>query len=188
MPDAGLPTIDLRHAPGRRSAWGRPAWVVYLWSAAELLFVSNAWQPSSRLRSRVLRAFGATIGPDVILRPRLRVKCPWKLRVGERSWLGEDVWLHNQDHLVIGADVVVSQGSFVTTGSHAFRDDMALVTRPVVIEDGAWVTARCVVLSGSRIGRAALVLPNTVVRGDVPAGTVFGTPAGEVLGTRFSPA
>jgi len=105
--------------------------------------------------------------------------------IGDRSWLGEDVWLHNQDLLTIGSDAVISQGTFVTTGSHAHRRDMALVTRPIVIEDGAWITARCVVLGGSRIGVSALVTPGTVVNGEVPDGMVFGQQTGSVLGPRF---
>jgi putative colanic acid biosynthesis acetyltransferase WcaF len=179
-------TIDLSVAPGEKAAWDRPAFVVYLWSAFELLFVTNPWQISSRLRAAVLRAFGAKIGHGVLLRPRLRVKFPWKLTIGDRSWIGEDVWLHNQAQLDIGADVVVSQATFITTGTHAFRDDMALQTRPIVIEDGVWLTARCVVLAGSRIGKNALVTPNTVVRGDVPNDVMFGSPEGRVLGPRIA--
>ena len=178
--------IDLSAAPGQREAWDRPVLVVYLWSVCELLFVTNSWQVSSRLRARVLRAFGARIGADVLLRPRLRVKFPWKLTIGDRAWIGEGVWIHNQDRVEIGADVVVSQDTFITTGTHAFRDDMALRTRPVVIEDGVWLTARCMVLAGSHVGRNALVTPNTVVRGDVPPGVMFGSPEGHVLGPRFT--
>jgi putative colanic acid biosynthesis acetyltransferase WcaF len=151
----------------------------------ELIFVTNPFQISSRLRTRVLRLFGAKIGEDVILRPRLRVKFPWKLSVGARSWIGEGVWIHNQARIEIGSDVVVSQESFLTTGTHAFRTDMALETLPITVEDGVWITSRCMVLAGSRIGRSALILPNTVVRGDVPAGTLFGTPSGQVVGQRF---
>lgn len=80
---------------------------------------------------------------------------------------------------------MLSQGTFVTTGSHAYRRDMALITRPVVIEDGAWVTARCVVLGGSRIGISALVTPGTVVSGDVPDAMVYGQQIGAVLRPRF---
>jgi putative colanic acid biosynthesis acetyltransferase WcaF len=119
----------------------------------------------------------------LVLRPRLRL--PWKLAIGDRSWIGEDVWLHNQDQLIIGADAVVSQGTFVTTGSHAHRQDMTLITKPVVIEDGAWVTAPCVVLGGSRIGVSARVTPGTVISGDVPDGMVFGQADGTVLRLRF---
>jgi putative colanic acid biosynthesis acetyltransferase WcaF len=151
----------------------------------EVLLVTNPLQISSRVRRAALVAFGAQIGRDVLLRPRLRVRFPWKLVIGDRSWIGEDVWLHNQDLLTIGSDAVISQGTFVTTGSHAVRRDMALLTKPVVIEDGAWVTARCIVLGGSRIGVSAVVTPGTVVDGDVPDGVVFGSAGGAVLGARF---
>jgi putative colanic acid biosynthesis acetyltransferase WcaF len=176
--------IELSAAPGERAAWDRAVPVVYLWSVCELLFVTNPWQVSSGLRASVLRAFGAKIGKGVLLRPRLRVRFPWKLRVGDRSWIGEDVWIHNQAQVDIGSDVMVSQDTFITTGTHAFRSDMALQTSPVVIEDGVWLTARCVVLAGSRIGRNALVTPNTVVRGQVPPGVMFGSGEGRVLGQR----
>ena len=180
--------IDLSLAPGAGESWGAPAWKVYAWGAVELLLVSNPWQISSRLRRAALEAFGATIGEGVLLRPRLRVRFPWKLTIGDRSWIGDDVWLHNQDQLTIGSDAVISQGTFVTTGSHAHRRDMALLTKPVVIEDGAWITARCIVLGGSRIGISALVTPGTVVSGEVPDGVVFGQPPGSVLAPRFPAA
>ena len=178
--------IDLSQAPGSRESWGRPRSVVYLWSACELVFVTNPWQISSGLRVAVLRAFGAEIADGVIFRPRTRVKAPWKLHIGPRSWIGEGVWFHNQDHIWIGGDVVISQESFLTTGSHRVRTDMGLVTSPIRIDDGAWVTSRCMVLGGSRIGRSAVIQPMTVVKGTVPAGQVFGSnsaPTG--LGERF---
>lgn len=178
--------IDLSAAPGAGESWDAPAWKVYAWAAVELLFVSNPWQISSRLRRAALVVFGAQVGSGVVLRPRLRVRFPWKLRIGDRSWIGEDVWLHNQDQLSIGSDVVISQGTFVTTGSHAHRRDMALITRPVLINDGAWVTSRCIILGGSRVGVSALVTPGTVVSGDIPDGMVFGQQSGVVLRPRFS--
>jgi putative colanic acid biosynthesis acetyltransferase WcaF len=177
--DGIVPVIDLSKAPGERQAWDRASLVVYLWAMFELLFVTNPWQISSRLRVRVLRMFGAEIGSGVIFRPRTRVRFPWKLHVGDRSWIGEGVWFHNQDHIYVGHDVVVSQETLLTTGSHAHRRDMALITRPIHIEPGVWITARCIVLGGTQVGRSALVTPATVVRGVVPANTVWnGTPVG----------
>jgi putative colanic acid biosynthesis acetyltransferase WcaF len=177
--------IDLSAAPGSGESWAAPRWKVYLWGVVELLIVTNPWQISSRLRRAALVAFGARIGAGVVLRPRLRVRLPWKLEIGDRSWVGEDVWFHNQDQLTIGRDAVISQGTFITTGSHALRRDMALVTRSVEVADGAWLTARCIVLGGSRIGVSAVVTPGTVVSGDVPDGMIFGQAAGEVLRPRF---
>ncbi|MDZ8170736.1 acetyltransferase [Microbacterium xanthum] len=168
-----IPVIDLSKAPGERAAWDRPLWIIYLWAICEMLFVTNPWQISSTLRVRVLRAFGAEIGSGVVFRPRTRVKFPWKLHIGDRSWIGEGVWFHNQDAIRLAHDVVVSQETFLTTGSHDHRRDMALLTAPVSVEAGVWVTARCVILGGTNIGRQALVAPGSIVRGDVPAGGLW---------------
>ncbi|KQR05995.1 acetyltransferase [Arthrobacter sp. Leaf145] len=183
----GARVIDLSLAPGERQAWGRPSWMVYLWGAVEIIFVTNPWQISSSLRIKVLRLFGAEIGEGVIFRPRTRVRFPWKLHIGSRTWIGEGVWFHNQDHVHVGSDVVISQESFLTTGSHAVRLDMGLLTKPIHIEDGAWVTARCIILGGASIGKSAVLTPGTVVKAgeNIPEGAVFGPPPGKVLGTRY---
>ena len=68
--DGLVPVIDLSKAPGERQAWDRAPLVVYLWAVFELLFVTNPFQISSRLRVLVLRMFGAEIGSRVIFRPR----------------------------------------------------------------------------------------------------------------------
>lgn len=179
--------IDLSKAPGERAAWGRPKLIVYLWALAELIFVSSAWQVSSRLRIAVLRLFGARIGRGVIFRPRTRVKFPWNLRVGDRAWIGEGAWIHNQDLVTVGHDAVLSQEAFITTGSHAHRRDMALVTKPVVVEPGAWVTTRSIVLGGTIVGRSSVLSPNSVAGPNQilqPGDIYSGNPAQKV-GERF---
>ena len=186
--DDGIPVVPLKDAPGEKAAWDRPWWVLYVWPLVEFLFVTNSLQPSSRLRIAALRRFGAKIDEGVVFRPRTRVKFPWKLTVGADSWIGEGVWIHNQTDVVIGSDVVLSQETFVTTGSHAHRRDMALIMSPVHIHDGAWVTSRCIVTGGVTIGRSALVRPASVVTSDVGPNTVVGTPSAVEYGPRFRSA
>jgi putative colanic acid biosynthesis acetyltransferase WcaF len=169
-----IPVISLADAPGARDAWDRSRAVIYLWAICELLFVTNAWQISTRLRVRILRMFGAEIGAGVIMRPRVRVRFPWKLHIGNDCWIGEGVWFHNQDHIYIGHDCVISQETLLTTGSHAHRRDMALITRPITIRSGAWITSRCTVLGGATIGQSALVQPMSLISGTVPAGEIWG--------------
>ncbi|PLC13205.1 acetyltransferase [Kocuria flava] len=182
-----MPVVNLSAAPGAKLAWDRPRPLVFAWGLAELLLVVNPLQVSSRLRAATLRAFGAQIGAGVVIRPRTRVKFPWKLEIGDRSWIGEGVWFHNQDRVIVGADAVISQETFVTTGSHAHRRDMALLTRPIVIEDGAWITARCIVLGGTHVGRSAVVSPGSVISGAIPVNCVWQGGAGEgrAVGPRF---
>ncbi|MGP5219301.1 acetyltransferase [Arthrobacter rhombi] len=181
-----VPTINLAHAPGEREAWRRGPLVVYLWALVELIFVSNPFQISSRLRVSALRLFGARIGADVIFRPRTRVKFPWNLDIGDRSWIGEGVWIHNQDRVKIGSDVVISQEAFLTTGSHAHRRDMALITSPMEIEDGVWITSRAMITGGVSVGKSALVKPMTVVAHNIDANAIVAGPDATACGIRFS--
>ena len=180
-----VPVIDLSKAPGERAAWDAPVWKVYLWAVCELLFVTNPWQISSGLRVRVLRAFGAEIGHGVIFRPRTRVKFPWKLHVGDRSWIGEGVWFHNQDHIYVANDVAISQETFLTTGTHDHRRDMGLLTKPIAIASGSWITSRCIVLGGTEFGANALARPYTVIFGRVPANSIVKGVDCETVGVRL---
>lgn len=183
--ERGVPVIDLSKAPGAGEAWNRGIATMALWMVVEALLVTNPLQVSSGIRIRALRAFGATIGSGAIIRPRVRVKFPWKLAIGGRSWIGEGVWFHNQDRITIGADVVISQETFLTTGSHRARVDMGLITKPIVVEDGAWITSRCVVLGGTHVGRSALARPTTVLKGEIAANAVVSGPDCTVIGERF---
>jgi putative colanic acid biosynthesis acetyltransferase WcaF len=168
------PPIDLSKAGNGSFTPGRSKLYIGVWLLVEWLFVTNPLQISSRLRIAALRAFGATIGPGVIMRQRIRVKFPWRLTIGDRSWIGEGVWIHNQGELVIGHDTVVSQESFLTTGSHDIRATMDLVIKPVRIGDGVWITSRCMVLSGVEIGDNAVVLPGAVVDRSLEPGGIYG--------------
>jgi putative colanic acid biosynthesis acetyltransferase WcaF len=165
--------ISLRKAPGEGTKWGRPRIVVYAWVLVEWLVLTNSLQPSSRARRTALRLFGASVGEGVIFRPRTRVKYPWNLEIGDDCWIGEGVWIHNQDKVTIGHDVAISQETFITTGSHDYKRDMALVTRPITIKDGVWIASRCTVLGGSTIEKSALISTGVVVSGLVPSSRVW---------------
>ena len=171
-------TIDLSKAGNGDFETGRPKWFIGVWLLVEWLLVTNPLQISSRLRVAALRAFGARIGEGVIMRQRVRVKFPWRLAIGDRCWIGEGVWIHNQGQVTIGADTVVSQESYITTGSHDARRTMDLVVKPVVIGNGVWITSRCIVQQGVTIGDNAIVLPGGVVASSLdPMGVYGGVPA-----------
>lgn len=183
--DGAVPVIDLARAPSALPDLARSRTANYLWQLASLVFVGNRLQISSRLRVAVLRRFGAKIGKGVVFRPRTRVKSPWHLEIGDNCWIGDGVWIDNQDHVSVGHDVVLSQDTYLTTGAHAFRRDMALISRPIVIEPGVWISSRCVVLGGAQVGRSAVVSPLTVIKGRIPANAIVAMPEATVVGHRF---
>ncbi len=148
---------------------GRPVWVEGLWVICSGLFFST-WLPGSRWRCALLRAFGARVGRDVVIKPRARVKFPWRLTVGDYAWIGEDVWIDNLDQVSIGAHCCISQGAYFCTGNHRWdKESFDLVTEKIVVEDHCWIAAKAIVMRGAVIREGAVVLAGMVVSGEVPA-------------------
>lgn len=159
---------------------GRPVWVQLAWLTVSDLILTKWWCPNA-LRLAVLRSFGATIGPGVLIRHRVRIHWPWKLTVGAHSWIGEDAWILNLEPVTLGANVCVSQAVLLCTGSHdrhspTFEFDNA----PITVGDGAWIAARATVLRGVEIGAGAVVGATALVTSNVPADTTVLAPRAEV--------
>ena len=149
---------------------GRSALWQAAWFATQHLVFSSWWLPA-RFRPPVLRAFGARIGRGVLIRNGVRVQWPWKLRIGDHSWIGEGAWLLNLELISIGSNVCISQEAFLCTGSHRhYNPTFEFDNRPVIVRDSAWVAARALVLRGVTIGEGALIAAQAVVTKDVPAG------------------
>ncbi|BAN23913.1 DapH/DapD/GlmU-related protein [Caballeronia insecticola] len=166
--------IDLSQAgPGNYEA-KRGFFIELVWFFIEACFINNKLIPVSFVRVALLRAFGARIGANCRMPHPVRVKAPWNLEVGDNCWFGVDAWIYNQTNIRIGNNVCISQGVFLTTGSHDVAGNMDLQVAPIVIEDGVWITSKCVVQMGVTIGRSAVVTPLSVVHRSLDAEGVYG--------------
>lgn len=169
---------SLKDFGGSDYAKGRPPIVQALWIAISGLIVMRWWCPGT-LRLTILRMFGAEIGDNVLIRHRVRIHWPWKLRVGDSSWIGEGAWILNLEPVEIGQDVCISQDAFICTGSHHFDSPtFEFDNGSISIEDGVWIAAKSTVLRGVRIGANSLIGAASVVARDVPADS-------RVLGSRL---
>lgn len=148
--------------------------VEFLWFIVEAMVVNNRLMPLSSIRAGLLRLFGARIGRRCRFLHAIRVKSPWNLEVGDDTWIGEDVWIYNQALVRIGSNVCISQGAFLTAGSHEYDKGMDLSVDPIHIEDGVWITSMCVIQKGVTVGRSALITPLSVVHRSVEQEGVYG--------------
>jgi putative colanic acid biosynthesis acetyltransferase WcaF len=171
--------VDLALTTNRDYLPGRPFIVRALWVILEAVVLINPVVTSYRLKRGLLRLFGAQVGADVIIKPGVHIKYPWRLRVGDNCWLGERCWIDNMEDVTIGDNVVVSQGAYVCTGNHDWSDPgMALSPEPVVIEDGAWIGAFARVAPGSHVApETVLVLGAVLLTDTEPRGIYRGNPA-----------
>jgi len=161
---------------------GRSAPFRALWFTVSALFFLTWFPWPSRLKAALLRGFGARVGEGVVLKPRINVKFPWNLTIGEHSWIGEDVWLDTLAPVRIGANACLSQGAMVETGNHDWsRPTFDLVVKEVAIEDGAWMAVRSLLLPGSRLASHAVLSAGSVLSGNTEPYTIYaGVPARRV--------
>ena len=181
-----VPVIPLAQAGRGNFVSRRGKLVQGLWFLAEPLLLNNRLIPLSGVRVALLRAFGARIGRGCRCPHPIRVKFPWNLSVGDDCWIGDGAWLYNQDELHIGSNVCISQGAFITTGSHDTQHTMDLQVDPIHIEDGAWICSYAVVQKGVTIGRSSIVTPLSVVTRSLPAGGVYGGNPARFIRMRFT--
>ncbi|MFM0222263.1 DapH/DapD/GlmU-related protein [Paraburkholderia dipogonis] len=166
--------IDLSQAGKGNYQAKRGALTELIWFVLEACVINNKLLPFSGVRVALLRLFGAKIGTGCRFVHPVRVKAPWNLEVGDNCWFGVDVWIYNQTLIRIGSNVCISQGTFLTAGSHDMSTTMDLHVAPILIEDGVWITSKCVVQMGVTIGRSAVVTPLSVVHRSLEAEGVYG--------------
>lgn len=118
------------------------------------------WLPKamSPLRIAALRAMGAKIGPHCLILPGVRVLMPWNLQLEDHVAIGEGVNIYNFAPVRIGRMTVISQFTYLCTGSHDYRkSDMPLTFDRITIGQQVWVAASVFVAPGVSIADGVVV-------------------------------
>ncbi len=157
---------------------GRSIFVESIWIIIQKLFVSS-WIPGSYHRCFLLRLFGANIGHKVNIKPGVKIKFPWKLSIGEFSWIGENVWIDNLSPVNIGKNCCISQGAYLCTGSHDWsHPHFNLITKSIIIENGAWIAAKSIIAPGVFVGEGAILTLGSIATKDMEKWMIYcGNPA-----------
>ena len=167
------PFVDLRKYDQSWFDRGRAGWYILLWWFVQAIAFPLTPHPFNNLRCALLRLFGASIGKGVLIRPTARFTYPWKVTIGDYSWIGDDVVLYSLDHIHFGEHCVISQKSYLCTGTHDPQDPaFGLITASVIINNGVWIAADCFIGPGVEIGANALIGARSSVFKNMPAGFV----------------
>lgn len=170
--------IDLRRYDQSWFDRGRSTWYILLWWLVQAVVFPLTPHSAHLIRVTLLRWFGAQIGRGVKIRSTARFTYPWKVTIGDHSWIGDDVVLYSLDQITIGQHCVISQKTYLCTGSHAIDDPaFGLVTVPIQIGNGVWVATDCFVAPGVQIGANAVIGARSTVLRSMPAQQVcWGSP------------
>lgn len=113
-----------------------------------------------------------------------------KISLGARVVIRPGTMLHadpapNGAGIVIGDNVMLGSGVHIYVGNHRFDDPHTPIidqgytpSAPVVLRNGCWVGANCIILPGVEIGENAVVGAGSVVTKSIPPRVVAaGNPA-----------
>lgn len=158
---------------------GRSGIFVQCWWLTQTILFKTSPQCMYAWRRFLLRCFGANIGKKVKIRPSVHVQFPWKVSIGDYSWIGDNVVLYSLGEITIGKNVVVSQKSYLCAGSHNYADkNFSIFSLPIIIEDSCWLATDVFVSPGITIRNGTVVGARSSVFHSLPAGKIcFGTPA-----------
>ncbi len=130
-------------------------------------------------RRFLLRLFGASIGKGVLIRSSVKVTYPWKITIGEHSWIGENCELYSLNKILIGNNVAIAHSVYFNTGLHDYtRETFDILSKPIIVEDECWITNDVYIAPGITIGKGVIVGARSSVFKDLDRGKIYvGSPA-----------
>jgi putative colanic acid biosynthesis acetyltransferase WcaF len=153
-----------------------------LWYFINHLVFTSGLFPISNLKVVLLRLFGAKIGKGVNIKPKVSIKYPWNLEVGNFAWIGEAVWIDNLVKVSIGANCCLSQGAMLLTGNHNYKKStFDLMVGEIILKDGVWIGAKAIVCPGISCQSYSILYVGSVATSDLESNGIYqGNPAKKV--------
>ena len=137
--------------------------------AASRCYVQNAWQFGDNVKIETNCAIFAR-EPELF----------GKLTIGNNSNIGDFTIIDLVDDVTIGNDVALGPNCTVYTHDHIYTDKNlpawkgGIISKPIIIEDGAWIGSGVTILPGVTIGKRAVIAAGSVVTKNVAAESIYG--------------
>jgi len=175
-------TVDLSKYDNSWYSPGRGVVIRTIWYLINALFFISPVCPVSSVKVKFLKMFGAQIGKGVVIKPRVSIKYPWNLSIGDYTWIGEGVWIDNLVKVSIGANCCLSQDALLICGNHNFKKaTFDLMVGEITLEDGVWIGARSILAGNTYCKSHSVLALQSVASGYLDAYTIYrGNPAEKV--------
>jgi len=155
---------------------------IILWYITNRLFLNTHVPYPLFLKLTILKLYGAKIGNNIILKPKVNIKYPWFLSIGNNVWIGEKVWIDNLAQVTIHSNVCISQGAMLLCGNHNYKKTtFDLMLGEIVIEEGVWIGAQSVVCPGVTCKSHSILTVGSIAAKDLDAYSIYqGNPAKKI--------
>ena len=142
-------------------------------------FILNSACPFNSIKIFFLKTFGATVGTNVVIKPRVNIKYPWNISIGDNAWIGERVWLDSLGKINIGANSCISQGAMLICGNHNYKkSSFDLIVGDIILEEGVWIGTGAIVCAGVICKSHSVLTAGSVATDNLEAYSIYqGNPA-----------
>ena len=138
--------VDLSKYNGNEYSPGGNIIKRLFWYFTNILFFKNSFNTLNFTKTFLLRFFGAKVGKGVVIKPSVNIKYPWRLKIGDFVWIGENVWIDNLADVEIENNCCISQGAMLLTGSHDYsKTAFDVIIGKIILKEGVWIGAKSVV-------------------------------------------
>lgn len=97
-----------------------------------------------------------------------------ELFIGDKCFFNKNVSITCKKKIIIGDRCQIANHVVIVDHDHAGSENWgSYIEDPVVIGNDVWIGAGAIILRGTTIGDKAVIGAGSIVKGDVPAGSVF---------------
>lgn len=144
------------------------------WYFVNAIFFNSAF-PVNSIKVGLLKLFGCKAGKNVIIKPHVNIKYPWKLTIGNHVWIGESVWIDNLAPVLLSDHVCLSQGALLLCGNHNYKKEgFDLIVKEIKLEEGVWIGAKAIVCPGVICASHAMLTVGSVASQNLDAYMIYG--------------
>jgi len=118
-----------------------------------------------------------TIGKFVFIRKNasIRIDHDGQLSIGDKTFINDNCSINCVGTIAIGSYTKIAPNVSINDHDHNYKggSDSHLIIGKIVIGDHVWIGSNCVILRDTVIGDGAVIAAGSVVKGEVPAHTLF---------------
>lgn len=120
------------------------------------------------LKRRLYRWAGVCIGKNVRICSSVHIIGSGELEIGDNTWIGHKTLIVASSKITIGNNVDIAPNVYIGTGTHEItpsKDRIASVeiSKNIIIGDGCWLCANCLILPGIKLGKKCVIAAGAVV-------------------------
>jgi putative colanic acid biosynthesis acetyltransferase WcaF len=171
---------DLENFKAPKDFHGKSLIYVQLWRTINTFLFKLSPDFIPGFRNYILRLFGAKIGKGVKIKSSVKIHYPWKLKIGDHSWIGYNCDIYNLCELEVGSHVSIAHNVTICGGSHDLqkKNFEIIKMKKIEIQDEAWIANNVFIGPEVIIKKGAAIGANSSTFKNLDEGIIYvGNPA-----------